>query len=341
MEIHNIIAHEVIKVRDGQATIKLKPNELDRTGVQVSNLTIRILNLFATKAGLAHGTFKQAAAFHGHLDSFNDEKTGFSEFSSLIMSVLKDEIDRQSLATGGFMLIAYLTNNQERSLLTVMLKNTEGLSFNDYLDVIDVKHINLEKLHLAALINISRWRNMGTTEYISFVRGRHNQRVADYFARFIGVQFVVDSRQSTDTIVNAVINFLSENPQRYNEATVEQIRNRCFQYLKDRAETKAIVYTDDFSAHIDPDNPETFLTYINQQQQIGTQFYVDKNRLKPLVKYSGEDASLRIQFSHEAFGNRITYNAEANTLTIRNVPRNLREQLTLFNQEAERDTQNE
>ena len=60
-------------------------------------------------------------------------------------------------------------------------------------------------------------------------------------------------------------------------------------------------------------------------------FQADRGMLKTLAKFSGQGGGMTISFDRKHYGDRITYNAETDTLVIKGIPPNLKDQLLKSN----------
>ena len=225
------------------------------------------------------------------------------------MNILSDEIVKAQLATGGYVLFVTFEQFNQRRFMVVMLKDTEGVSFNSHLDVLDVNHLELDNLHLAASIDITRWQLGNAQKYVSFVKGRHNTVVTEYFKRFVGIQEFSDSMKDTAGLVAIVRSFARVNE--LGTVKEEELKSRVHSYCEDRLEHNAPVYLNELSRYLDEANPEAFLEHVNKSdEQINNEILLDKRGLRRLVRYSGRNDEMSITFNASLLGERVQYDAE-------------------------------
>lgn len=326
MNIQNVIVHSLQKDRyQTSATIQLRDNELS-IEPKVSKLITRISDLYNKRSGRAYGNFGPTH-FSAPLRGYLDDTTLFVSFTEVAMNTLKDEIVKAQLATGGYVLFAMFEQSNQRRFMVVMLKDTEGVSFDTNLDVLDVNHLELDNLHLAVSIDVTRWQLGNAQKYVSFVKGRHNTVVTEYFKRFVGIQEFSDSTKDTAGLVAIVRSFARENE--LGAVQEEVLKSRVYVYCTDRLEQNAPVFLPELSRYLDEANPEAFLEHVNESgEQINTEILLDRRGLRKFVKYSGRNNEMSISFDANLLGERVQYDAEDDTLIIKGIPEGLVQQLT-------------
>ena len=63
------------------------------------------------------------------------------------------------------------------------------------------------------------------------------------------------------------------------------------------------------------------------ENPLETSFQADRSALKTLAKFSGQGGGISISFDRILYGDRIEYNQETDTLVIKGIPPNLKDQL--------------
>jgi len=64
------------------------------------------------------------------------------------------------------------------------------------------------------------------------------------------------------------------------------------------------------------------------EQPVEDNFQADRSALKTLAKFSGAGGGITLSFERSLLGERISYDASSDTLMIRGIPPNLKDQLT-------------
>jgi nucleoid-associated protein len=67
----------------------------------------------------------------------------------------------------------------------------------------------LDRIRLAARINISEWQNnRQSKQYISYLKGNQGRKLNEYFRDFIGCQEEIDATGETRTLLKAFCDFV-------------------------------------------------------------------------------------------------------------------------------------
>ena len=146
--------------------------------------------------------------------------------------------------------------------MVILLKDQEGIGITPDLDLAKVQSLDLDTLHFAARIDISRWlsKDMEVKKnHISFLKGRSgNEEVVNYFKTFLGIDehLYLDPARHTLDLVNTIKNYVAYNvPIQERDATV----TRVYEYANDRRENDKPVLRNQIANLISPDDPENFV----------------------------------------------------------------------------------
>ncbi|AAP44275.1 hypothetical protein ND042 (plasmid) [Pseudomonas putida ND6] len=85
---------------------------------------------------------------------------------------------------------------------------------------------------------------------------------------------------------------------------------------------------EELSGLIDEDRPKAFYDHIrNRDYGLSPEIPADKRTLNQFRRFTGRAEGLSISFEAHLLGSKIDYDENAGTLTIRNLPTQLRDQL--------------
>lgn len=324
MVITNAIVHEVIKEQNSErVTRNLRQEELP-IGSQVCDLMTRTQSLFDARSGRAYGEFADRGSFALNLTDLLSGAVDFTEWSIRAIASLESELQATRLATGGHMFFSMYEVDGAKYVFVAMLKHTSGISFNDQLDILDVKHLDLEKLHLAARISVDEWRTADPERYVAFVKGKANRDIRDYFLRFLSINMetLEDSARNTSDLVETVKGFTRDlSPEQANRVSA-QVVEHCTALIEANEPFEIEVLANVIS----PDDPSRFLAFASQDSyQVQNEFLLDERKLKGLMRISGGQPGLSISFDMELLNDVVFYNSER--LYIEPIPDNIRRQL--------------
>lgn len=326
MEILNVIVHEALKAQGTRtANLNLRGEELPRTP-QVTELADLVSSLYRDRTGRAYGQLRVGGEFTTLLTELEGESVDFTTWSTRAMGALKASLEQTPAATGGHMFFLRYRANGTKFLFVAMLKHTDGISFSSSLDVLEVKHLDLEKLHLAARVDITRWQAPGEERYVSFVKGKANREIRDYFVTFLAVEELTDSSRQTGSLVRALTTYCARVE---DAAEASEIKDRVLAYGQRQASQGQPLDLTEVSRLVAPDQPEAFLAFASEDTySVPGEFMADTKRLDGLRVIRGGNDQLRISFQKELLQRQVYYDAATDTLSIHPVPNNLRVQLT-------------
>lgn len=323
MQIAHAVVHMLEKNQlEREIRTQLRADELPLTE-SVRALLAQVQRIYNTRSGRGYGSFQPDRFLTHALRSYLDGSTPFLDLSYRCMSELGSRVRETTLATGGYIIFVEYEHADSQYLMIAMLKSTPGVSFDEALEIMDVKHLDLDRLAFAARVNLSDWAE-GAERYISFVKGRAAD-IASYFKEFIGVAEYTESSEDTQSLINALIDYSRE--LNYDEDAVDGLKARVHSYCTNKVRSGDRVYLEDLSRFIDEENPEGFLTFANERS-VSDVIEIHNPALRRLIRYSGKDKDVSVGFNAAAFGTRVTYDSERDELTIKRLPGTLRAQLS-------------
>ena len=330
MPIRHIIVHQIDKKPDGTpAVLHARDTELGASQA-IENMLADLNDSYNAKQGKAWGLFHAesgAYPFSRWLKDYLDDSQDFTSFSRAAVEYLQTLMEESNLSTGGHVLFAHYQQGMTDYLIVALLHHSEGVAVNDTLDVTPAKHLDLGQLHLAARINISEWQNnKQSKQYISFIKGKNGRKVSDYFRDFIGCQEGVDAPGETRTLLKAFSDFVESED--LPEEQAREKTNTLVGYATSQAKLGEPMTLEELSGLIDEDRPKAFYDHIrNRDYGLSPEIPADKRTLNQFRRFTGRAEGLSISFEAHLLGSKIDYDENAGTLTIRNLPTQLRDQL--------------
>lgn len=330
MPIRHCIVHFIDKKPDGSpAVLHARDAELP-VNQAMENLMADLNDSYNAKQGKAWGFFHEesgAYPFSGWLKAYLDSEQDFTAFSRQAVEHLQKLMEESNLSTGGHVLLAHYQQGMTDYLAIALLHHSEGVTVTEALEVAPAKHLDLGQLHLAARINISEWQNnRQSKQYISFIKGKNGKKVSDYFRDFIGCQEGVDAPSETRTLLKAFSDYVE------NEDLAEEQAREKTQTLVDYASTQARlgepITVEELSGLLDEDKPRAFYEHIrNSDYGLAPEIPPDKRTLNQFRRFTGRAEGLSISFEAHLLGSRVEFDEASDTLIIRQVPTQLKDQL--------------
>lgn len=329
LELNDIILHSLVMGDEGQLICHTRDQELPITN-NVVNLVEELQTSYQSKAGKGFGFFTQdeekATAFPTQLEQYLAGDLSFVDMSQSSAHLLANEISKYDFAEEGVFLLAKYTWVASDYLLLILLANKETVSVTDELDVSPSRHLDLSKAQLAARIDITQWQqDPDSNRYISYIKGRVGRKVADFFLDFMGCEPGLDAKVQNQGLMQAVDEYCQQQalPAEEKQEYRETVFNHCSEQLS-QGEDVAIKT---LSEALPSSAEGSFYDFVSEDYQLEDSFPVDRSTIRKLTKYVGSGGGLSISFDQKHLGERVMYDPDTDTLTIKGTPPNLREQL--------------
>jgi len=339
--IKNIIIHGVEKELNEPKVDKTLKGSENPINEKTERLSSELRELFRN-TGLYTGGFTvpvnddaDKPYFERLLNKYysDNEVSDFVKFSHSAAEYFIDQIEssHNSASTkGGYLWFNHYEHHNEYFLSVVLLRNKIALSIKD-LDIETIKSIDLDKLHMAARINLSNWINGQSQRYISFKIGRASKGVTDYFSKFIGCDEHTDSKKDTIALREVINDFVAHHD--LSDDQKREIREVVFDRAMDAIENeeplllKNLSDLFDVTFAIEEDKKGEFLAIAqNEPYELSDEIRPDKGKLRTFTRFSGKNKWISLSIEAEAITEGvIEYNN--GILIVRDVPNDIKKEL--------------
>lgn len=330
MPIRHSIVHQIKKLPDGSPAVLLtRTDELPATEAS-ENLLADMNQAYNNRQGKTWGLFHEpsgAYPFSGWLSEYIEGTRSFVDFSVAAVERLQTLLEESNLAVGGHVLLAHYQQGMTDYLFIAVVHHSEGVAIDDALDVKSTQHIDFSQIQRAARINISEWKaNKSSRQYISFTAAKGGRKSKDQFQDFIGVQQSVDAPSETRTLLKAFSDFVEAEDLPEDQAKFKT--DTLCGYAASQGKLGEPISLEELSGLIDEDRPKAFYDHIrNKDYGLAPTIPTDKKTLAAFRRFTGRAEGLSITFDSNLLGSSIEYDETNDTLLIRRVPTQLKEQL--------------
>lgn len=330
MPIRHMIMHKIDKKPDGSPSVQhIGLKELGESQA-AEDLLFELNTSYNAKAGKGWGFFHAesgAFPFSGWLKSWRAGGKSFTEFSQDALDHLDRLMNELNLSVGGHVLFAHYQQGMTEYLTIALLQESEAVTVNESLELVPVRRLDLDHIHLAARINLSEWEtNSASKQYVSYLKGKNGKKSAEYFRDFVGVQEGIDGAGETRTLLKAFSDFV-ESEDLPEESARERTKT-LIDYASSQAKIGGLCTLDELSELIDEDNPKAFAEFARAAAYgLSPEIPADKRVINQFRRFTGRAEGLSISFEAHLVGDKIEYDQEAGTLMIKGLPTQLTEQL--------------
>ncbi|MBQ4851327.1 nucleoid-associated protein YejK [Pseudoalteromonas sp. MMG012] len=335
IEVNKLVVHYVDK-KDEDTQIHLRNDEMqvnDRVNVFIEQLH----HAYNGKPGKGYCAFSgdKNSQVSAAMQSYRNDELGFWHMTEQATEVLKEELNKYAFNETGYLVFCHYQYVATDYILIALINIKDHYSITSDLDLSSSRHLDISRMQLAAKIDLSAWDTQpDDARYISFIKGRAGRKVADFFLDFLGCEEGIDPKQQSQVMLEAVEDYLSE--QQFDKQEKDALRKEVFDYCNDCIASGEDANIETLSDTLSKSGDTQFDDfYKDQDYALEESFPVDKKTVTSMVKFSGLGGGVSIGFERKHLGERVTYNAATDTLTIKGIPPNLKDQLERHYDESE------
>ncbi|PKG55869.1 nucleoid-associated protein YejK [Shewanella sp. Choline-02u-19] len=333
INVEQAIIHAISQDGEGQLSCRLRPQPLLNSQA-VETMLDELHHTYTGKAGKGFGHFgisgedgEANTQFETALSQYRNNALGFVEFSGIAGKLLQEELAKYDFSTGGFLLLSCYTYMTSDYLFVSLLNAKSSMTVLDDMELTQNTHLDLNNILLAARIDLTEWQaDPDSKKYISFVRGRAGRKVADFFLDFMGCVEGVNTKAQNKSLLNAVEDFVGGSELNKDERQVA--RERVFDYCTERCDEGADIHMKDLADELADQGMDSFYEFAQGgNYELEEEFPGDKPTLRQLKKFSGTGGGVTLSFDSQHLGERVIYDPVSDSIIIKGVPANLKDQL--------------
>ena len=329
--VNNVIIHRLDKAKHGKVSVVLRDKDLPITE-PVKKLVLDIHELYANRAGKGYGRFESDEINYPSASilrkCFSEKSLDFADASKQLLSVLAAKAGDAPLATGGYVLMAHITNAANFEwFIVAMINNVSGSAIDEKtLEVIDTVHIDFENLRVAGRVSLTDWLGEDKEiRYVGFLKQRGE--VADYFKKFLGCNELLVNTEETKKLVQTLKSFAkSEGLDQQKSDTLLQ---NAYSYCIEKNKEDTPLSLEALANAAWPDDPKKLQkAFTENNVQISDGFVPDKRSLKALVRMKYKTSFWSLDLDRHALSQGYAdYNQKTGELTLKKLPTDFQEEL--------------
>ncbi|SJZ51034.1 nucleoid-associated protein NdpA [Vibrio cincinnatiensis] len=332
LHLSNVILHQLCKNDNDELMVNYRTQSLDND-TSTENLVAELHRVFNAKAGKGFGSFKSDSEVQRWLQALRKGEEDFYTFSQMSAQRLKNELIKYPFADEGILVLAEYQSLSTHFLFIGLLPLNQSLKVTEGLDISATDYLDISKMDIAARVDLSSFEtDKDSNRYLSYIKGRVGRKVSDFFLDFLQADIGLDPKQQNLVLMQAVEDFCSDAKLEKEEAI--SYKRQVYDYCNDQIKSGDEVQVKELSGELPPSQEGTSFFEFTRQHgyELEESFPGDRSTVRTLTKYVGAGGGLNISFDSLLMGERVFYDPETDTLTIKGTPPNLREQLTRKNQ---------
>ncbi|MBP3142289.1 nucleoid-associated protein YejK [Aliivibrio fischeri] len=328
LTLSNVILHKLVKNEQDELEVCLRNQTLENEEFTEA-LVSELHRVFNSKAGKGFGVFKTESEFGHWLSSVRKNETSFLEFSNNSAEKLKSELIKYPFAEEGILVIAEYQSLATEYLFVAVLPSNESMKVTEQLDISATDYLDIAKMDIAARIDLSTWEtDSDSNRYLTFIKGRVGRKVSDFFLDFLQADVGMDTKVQNQVLMQAVEDFCAD--ERLDKEEKQQYRKQVYDYCNGQLQAGEELTVKELASELPTsESGSNFYQFAEEQgYELEESFPVDRTALRKLTKFVGAGGGLSLNFDAMLLGERVFYDPETDTLTIKGTPPNLKDQLT-------------
>lgn len=301
-------------------------NELLAISPEVEQMMLQLHQAYQGKAK-AYGVFQEQSVFAQQLNRLLEGESDFLPFSHSCAKMLATELAKYPFATGGTFILCRYTFLATEYLFIALIDSRSSMLVDDKLEVQRTEYLEINQYDIACRINLTELKlDAQSNRYLTFIKGRVGRKVSDFFMDFLSAEEGLNPQLQNQTLLQAVSDYCEQGE--LNGQQTQAVKKQVFDYCKGQINSGEEIALNELSAQLPTLNQQDFASF-TQDQEYGLDESIPpvRNALKSLTKYSGSGKGVTISFDAELLGERLVWDELNDTLTIKGLPANLRDQL--------------
>ena len=328
--VKQMILHQVVKSNEEaenspQLTAVLREQLLAITP-EVEQMMLQLHQGYQNKAK-GYGIFQESSIFAQSLNRLLENELDFLPFSHESTHLLINELSKYNFADNGTLVLCQYNFLATDYLFIALLDSRISMLVNEQLEIQRTEYLDITQFDIAARINLTDLQlNANSNRYLTFIKGRVGRKIADFFMDFLGAEEGLNPQVQNQCLLQAVDDYCVQG--KLNREQTQAVKKQVFEYCKGQLNSGEEIELSELSNELPTLNQQPFMAF-TQEQNYGLEENIPPVRtaLKSLTKFSGSGKGVTISFDAELIDQRIIWDEAADTLTIKGLPPNLRDQL--------------
>jgi len=328
--VKQIILHQLVKSNEEaedspQLTAVLREKLLAITP-EVEQMMLQLHQGYQNKAK-GYGIFQESSIFAQSLNRLLENELDFLPFSHESTHLLINELSKYNFADNGTLVLCQYNFLATDYLFIALLDSRISMLVNEQLEIQRTEYLDITQFDIAARINLTDLQlNANSNRYLTFIKGRVGRKIADFFMDFLGAEEGLNPQVQNQCLLQAVDDYCVQGE--LNREQTQAVKKQVFEYCKGQLNSGEEIELAELSNELPTLNQQPFMAFTQEQNyDLEENIPPVRTALKSLTKFSGSGKGVTISFDAELIDQRIIWDETADTLTIKGLPPNLRDQL--------------
>ena len=326
--VNQIVLHQLVKNVDGDS-IKMESvlrDELLSITPEVEQMMLQLHQGYQNKSK-AFGVFQEKSIFAQHLNRLLEQEIEFLGFSQYSTKLLADELGKYNFAESGTLILCQYNFLATDYLFIALLDSRYSMLVDEHLEIRRTEYLDITQFDIAARVNLTDLQvNANSNRYLTFIKGRVGRKISDFFMDFLGAEEGLNPQVQNQCLLQAVSDYCDQGE--LNKEQTQAVKKQVFEYYKAQLAGGDEIELQELSDSLPTLNEQPFVTFA-EEQNYGLEDSIPpvRSTLKSLTKFTGSGKGVSISFDADLLNTRIQWEPMTDTLTIKGLPPNLKDQL--------------
>ena len=326
--VNQIVLHQLVKHAENETTTmeSVLRDELLTITPEVEQMMLQLHQGYQNK-GKAFGVFQEDSIFAQDLNRLLENEINFLNFSQQSTKLLAQELGKYNFADSGTLILCQYNFLATDYLFIALLDSRISMLVDENLEIRRTEYLDITQFDIAARINLTDLQvNANSNRYLTFIKGRVGRKISDFFMDFLGAEEGLNPQVQNQCLLQAVSDYCEQGE--LNKEQTQAVKKQVFEYCKEQLASGDEIALTELSANLPTLNERPFVTF-TEEQDYGLEETIPpvRSALKTLTKFSGSGKGVTLSFDADLLNNRIEWDPLTDTLTIKGIPPNLKDQL--------------
>lgn len=326
--VNQIVLHQLVKHAENETTTmeSVLRDELLTIRPEVEQMMLQLHQGYQNK-GKAFGVFQENSIFAQDLNRLLENEINFLNFSQQSTKLLAQELGKYNFADSGTLILCQYNFLATDYLFIALLDSRISMLVDENLEIRRTEYLDITQFDIAARINLTDLQvNANSNRYLTFIKGRVGRKISDFFMDFLGAEEGLNPQVQNQCLLQAVSDYCEQG--KLNKEQTQAVKKQVFEYCKGQLASGDEIALTELSANLPTLNERPFVTF-TEEQDYGLEETIPpvRSALKTLTKFSGSGKGVTLSFDADLLNNRIEWDPLTDTLTIKGIPPNLKDQL--------------
>ena len=326
--VNQIVLHQLVKHAENETTTmeSVLRDELLTITPEVEQMMLQLHQGYQNK-GKAFGVFQENSIFAQDLNRLLENEINFLNFSQQSTKLLAQELGKYNFADSGTLILCQYNFLATDYLFIALLDSRISMLVDENLEIHRTEYLDITQFDIAARINLTDLQvNANSNRYLTFIKGRVGRKISDFFMDFLGAEEGLNPQVQNQCLLQAVSDYCEQGE--LNKEQTQAVKKQVFEYCKGQLASGDEIALTELSANLPTLNERPFVTF-TEERDYGLEETIPpvRSALKTLTKFSGSGKGVTLSFDADLLNNRIEWDPLTDTLTIKGIPPNLKDQL--------------